>query len=463
MGAPNKPDCNILRLPCVQPEPDPKLEETQKKIRDFFIPDPVENFGANTMDAIGQAFQEAVGWFFKETSSWWVRIDSPDLAQEQAVGHLQDLFQPAQITVAVLAMLLAAGKMALTRKADPLIGVGSGLALVAVVAAIGVTLPNLLLRWVDEWTEWVLNVSTGEAFAERMTQVVTAGAGVPGVLAFVLGLIALIVGGIQAVLLLFRQSSLIILAGVLPLAAAGTLAPATREWFKKITGWMLAMIFYPAAAAAVYATAFTLIGTSESLQTTLMGLSMLVLALVAFPVLLKFFTWTTGASPSSSGGGLLGAVIGGATAIGAARGFGPIGAAVGAAGSGVAKAAEHAGHLAQQLDGSPQGASSSPSRERPGQQAAKPAPDGGTGAGRQGITVPGSSSSSDSAEEQRPQGAQPGVGTAQPPTAPAAPSGSAPPGSGQPPTNTRFPSAAPITWRRQADDDGPSGAGGSRV
>ncbi|GAA0965386.1 hypothetical protein [Actinocorallia libanotica] len=457
MRAPD--DCEFFRFPCIAPETTPEVEKLQEKARDFFIPDSVQDFGTNTMDAVGRAFQESVGWFFKETSSWWVQIDSPDLAQEQAVGHLQNLFQPVQLTVAVLAMLLAAGKMALTRKADPLIGVGSGLALVAVVAAIGVTLPNLLLRWVDEWTEWVLTASTGDAFAERMTGIVLASEAVPGVLAFVLGLVALVIGGIQAILLLFRQSSLIILAGVLPLAAAGALAPATRDWLKKVTGWMLSMIFYPAAAAAVYAAAFTLIGTGKGLRTTLMGLSMLVLALVAFPVLLKFFTWTTGADSSGGGGGLLSAIIGGATAIGASRGLGPVGAAVGSAASGVAKAAEHAGHLDQQLSATqPQGSNSPPSADRPGRQEQATA-EGATNARQQeGSAPPGSGNQN---AEQRPGNAQLGTNPGQP--APPPPSGSAPTGSGQRPANDRFPSAAPITWRKQAEDNGPSGAGGRRV
>ena len=38
---------------------------------------------------------------------------------------------------------------------------------------------------------------------------------------------------IQAVLMLFRQGALVILAGMLPLAAAGTLNPATRPWFRR--------------------------------------------------------------------------------------------------------------------------------------------------------------------------------------------------------------------------------------
>ena len=120
----------------------------------------------------------------------------------------------------------------------------------------------------------------------------------------VLGIIAILISAVQAILMLFRQASLVILAGVLPLAAAGTLTPATRPWFKKVTGWMLALIFYKPAAAAVYATAFTLIGTGKGVRTILMGFAMVALSLLALPVLMRFFTWTTGqvATPPRAAG-----------------------------------------------------------------------------------------------------------------------------------------------------------------
>ncbi|MEV5831937.1 hypothetical protein AB0L25_40935, partial [Spirillospora sp. NPDC052242] len=130
----------------------------------------------------------------------------------------------------------------------------------------------------------------------------------------------------------------------LPLAAAGMITTATRPWFGKVAGWMLALIFYKPAAAAVYATAFTFIGEGEELHTLLMGFTMMLISLIAFPVLLKFFSWTTGGTESSSGGGVLSAVMGGATALGALRAYG------GASGGGrTASAGEHADYLGQQL------------------------------------------------------------------------------------------------------------------
>ena len=120
--------------------------------------------------------------------------------------------------------------------------------------------------------------------------------------------------------MLFRQAALLILAGVLPLAAAGSIAPMTRAWIRKVTAWMLALICYKPAAAAVYAAAFTMIGSGGSPRTVLMGFVMLLLSVLMLPALMKFFTWTTGAIASSGGGGqFLGAATVGAIAVGAMR------------------------------------------------------------------------------------------------------------------------------------------------
>ena len=72
----------------------------------------------------------------------------------------------------------------------------------------------------------MLNASTGGQFAARLTSILTTGttSQAPAVVV-VLGMTALILSALQAMLMLFRQGALVILAGVLPLAATGTLNP----------------------------------------------------------------------------------------------------------------------------------------------------------------------------------------------------------------------------------------------
>ena len=117
----------------------------------------------------------------------------------------------------MLGVIIAGGRMALTRKANPLIDVGSGLVVIAATSAVGVLLPSLLLRAGDAWSSWVLQASTGGQFAARLTSVLTLSGASPAVVV-VLGIVAIIISAVQAVLMLFRQGALVVLAGS---AAAG--------------------------------------------------------------------------------------------------------------------------------------------------------------------------------------------------------------------------------------------------
>jgi hypothetical protein len=332
----------------------------------------------DALSGIAGAIQSGVAWITANSVSWWVKVPSPDLAGEPAVTQLQQWMLPVAAIVAVFGVIVAGGKMALTRKANPLIDTGSGLVTIAVTSAVGVLLPTLLLQAGDAWSNWVLNASTGGQFGARLTGLLAmTGINAPAVVV-ILGIVAMIISALQAILMLFRQGALVVLAGTLPLAAAGTLTPATRPWFKKTTGWMLALIFYKPAAAAVYAAAFTMIGTGKDLRTILTGFAMVLMSLLALPVLMKFFTWTTGqVTDASYGGGFMQAALSGAVAVGALRGN--------SGGLGGSSAADQARQQSQRLgpaDGGPSGAQAPAAGVRPAATAGTSTPPGaGTPAG----------------------------------------------------------------------------------
>ena len=324
---------------------------------------------SDALSGIASAIQSGVAWITANSVSWWVKLPSPDLATEPAVGRLQQWMLPIAAIVAVFGVIVAGGKMALTRKPNPLIDTGSGLVTVAVTSAVGVLLPTLLLKAGDAWSNWVLQASAGGQFGARLTDLLSmTGLAAPAVVV-VLGIVAIIISALQALLMLFRQGALVVLAGTLPLAAAGTLTPATRPWFKKVTGWMLALIFYKPAAAAVYAVAFMMIGTGKNLTTVLTGFAMVAMSLLALPVLMKFFTWTTGQVTDASGaGGFMQAALSGAVAVGALRGY--------SGGLGGSSAADQARQQSQRLgpaDGGPSGAQAAAAGTGPSQPGARTA------------------------------------------------------------------------------------------
>ncbi|MFD0851657.1 hypothetical protein ACFQ07_05475, partial [Actinomadura adrarensis] len=81
------------------------------------LPDLAGEFGGNMLEEAAKAFQAAVGWFVSNTASWWVKAPSPELVKDPIVGQMQQLVQPLTVAVAVMALLVVGGKMALARKA----------------------------------------------------------------------------------------------------------------------------------------------------------------------------------------------------------------------------------------------------------------------------------------------------------------------------------------------------------
>src|ERR1017187_4584414 len=316
--------------------------------------------GGVTSAAVGGlagAIQDGIAQIATGMVAWWTKLPSPDLATDPVPHVIQAWLFPFTAAVALISIITAAARMILTRKATPLVGVGSGLLTIAVASAAGPLLPALLLKAGDAFSGYVLNASTGGQFSSRFVTLLSFGgaanaAGTAAIL-IVVGVLALAMAAVQAIVRLSRLGAVIILAGVLPLAAAGTMTSLTRPWFKKVTGWMLALIFYKPAAAAVYATAFTLIGTGKDMRSVLMGFVMVFLSLLALPVLMRFFTWSTGqVADSAAGGGFLQTALSGAVAIGALRGF--------SGGSGGSGAADQARLMSARLgpqDPGPSGAS----------------------------------------------------------------------------------------------------------
>ena len=301
----------------------------------------------DVLSALASAISSGVRWAVVNTATWWVTIPSPDLAAEPAISAIRAWLLPVTAAVAVAGMIAAGVRMALARRANPLLDVTGGLLTLAAVTTVGTVVPALLLKAGDAWSAWVLQASTGGQFGQRLASLLALGSSTAPAVVLIFGVIAIILALVQAVLMLFRQAALVILAGVLPLAAAGSVVPLTRPWIRKITSWMLALICYKPAAAAVYAAAFTMAGSGRNPRTVLMGFVMLLLSVIALPTLMKFFTWTTGSVAGSGGGGqLLGAAAAGAIAVGAMR------SSRGGAGG---PAQEQAAYLSTRLDSPPGG------------------------------------------------------------------------------------------------------------
>src|SRR5215471_16905385 len=100
-----------------------------------------DSAASSALNGIASAIQSGISWIVTNSIDWWVQVPSPNLAAQPAVGRLQQWMLPLAVAVAVLGLIIAGGKTALTRKANPLIDAGSGLVIIAATSAVGVLLP----------------------------------------------------------------------------------------------------------------------------------------------------------------------------------------------------------------------------------------------------------------------------------------------------------------------------------
>ncbi|MEJ5869374.1 hypothetical protein WDV85_16710 [Pseudokineococcus sp. 5B2Z-1] len=271
---------------------------------------------------MADAVTEAVGQTVAALGTLWVNIGTPVLstnpgtgAPSDAVGFLQTNLYTLTLSLAVLAILVGAARTAWERRGEPLIGLMTALVTFVVVSGAGLAVIALLVTASDALAQALIDRSVTGSFGDNMTALLLGatgatlvGPGLTSLVVIVLGGAALLMSIVQIVLMVARGGMLVILAGIFPTAAAFTNTAMGRQWFNKCLAWLIAFILYKPAAAIVYAAAFRLTGSDvfsddgTGLIDLITGLTLMLLALVALPALMRFVTPMVGAMASGGGG-----------------------------------------------------------------------------------------------------------------------------------------------------------------
>lgn len=340
------------------------------------ITDAAEGAASKVFDFFADMLADSIEWTVKNTMTLWARQGSADvLGEHETIGMIRGSLFPIVVAMLVGGIFVQSIRLAIERRGNPLVQVGRGLTAYAVATATGTTLVALAVTAGDEMSVWVIDQALDDGdFADRTTALLTLSGGPFGPtvgIKIALGLLALASALVQGVLMIFRDGAVLILLGVLQLAAAGQMTKATAGWLPRISGWLLAMVCYKPAAALVYAAAFTLAGKGEDIRTAIAGYAMIVLSIVALPVLMRMFTWATGEVTSSGGTGQLMMSAGFALqGLSSMRGGQPAGGW---------SANQHADHLQPQQG--PTGAAPGNSSPGSGDGGGGPGPGGGTPGG----------------------------------------------------------------------------------
>jgi type IV secretion system protein TrbL len=262
----------------------------------------------NVLSSVAETFVEGFTALMKATLTLWTRTGEEELggsAAAIAAMRAETLWLVGAIALGSL--LVAAARLALTRKSAPAADAARGLATLVLVTGAAVPATTALWRAGDAYSQWVLGRAGGEQLGERM--LVLIGALTNGDLAIGAAAVIVLCGiGIlstfgQIALMVVRVGVLTLLAGLLPLLAAGSGTQSGRATFQRAVSWVVAFALYKPLAATVYATAFWIVGTGTDLLAVLSGLALICLSIVALPALLRLVTPAVGAVASAGGGG----------------------------------------------------------------------------------------------------------------------------------------------------------------
>jgi hypothetical protein len=283
---------------------------------------------------IAQAFASAAEGLLKTLAASWMNVGTP-----QMDGTGTPAWVIAQDTkwvvtlVAVGCILVAAARLAIRRRGEPVGAMLLGLVRLVFVTASATFIVQQAGAFGDEWSSALMNSAhlgaSGWSGAISVTVLAGALGGGDAVLLIVSLLLVLSVL-IQLMLMVLRVGLLVVLTGTLPLAAAASMCDWGESWWRKHIGWLVAWLLYKPAAALLYVGAFALTGSS-SLTEVLAGWMLLILSVLILPSLLRLVVPLTAALGAASAGGLAMAATGAAAGAVAGRG-GPLGMAATLAG-----------------------------------------------------------------------------------------------------------------------------------
>ena len=309
--------------------------------------------------AVLGSLTKAIEWL----STVWMNTPTPTLVDASGnptgtAAWMQGELLPLTAALAVGSVVIGGAKIAIAEAGHAEAREFTGwLSVYVLASAGGVAFAAMLVATCDGFANYVIGQATaGSNFGDHLaqglglvTQAVGSGtlqpqggfllglAGTAGsaMLAIVIGAIALIASFVEFVLMAFRGGVLVILCGLIPLAAAFSNVPTGERWLRRIAGWIVALALYKLAAAFCYAAAFRLSAGTDVIA-VMDGLALLVVSVLALPVLLRLtlpaaehFTLHRGAAASA--GAAVGALPTGAISLAATAGRGGAVMAAGAA------------------------------------------------------------------------------------------------------------------------------------
>jgi hypothetical protein len=282
------------------------------------LPDPtgiiggvVSSVAGSAWEAVCKSFGDALVALLSGFASAFTAFPAINPA-DAGIRSVYSLSLGIAAVVAALMLLVQIARTVVTHDGTALAYgiVGLGKAVLAFLLTLTVT--GAALAAADELTRFIVTQTFGTAdgLKTRLGAVFAvdalANGGNPSLLLFVavIGILLVLVLWFE---LLLGNAAVAVLIGTSPIAAAGQTSTLTAGWWPKLVSGTTQLIILKPVIALVFAVGFDLAGNATDLAGILSGLLVLLLAVLAWPAVARFFTF---ASVHMGGGTGLAAVLG---------------------------------------------------------------------------------------------------------------------------------------------------------
>lgn len=288
----------------------------------------------SAMANVAEDIAESFGKIMASLGTFWIYIPTPNLAggagsSSDVVGFVQNSLVYYVAIAAIISIMITSIRIILTQRGEGFRKIASGIVTLVLVTGLAIPLLSVVIIASDEFSVWIVNLATdGSDFGATLgiaTSLTALTAPAGPIIVIILGIVAICISLLQVVLMLFRMAMLVLLAGMLPLAASFASTDAGKDWLKKYSGWLIAFVLYKPVAAIIYSVAFALVANGvfsyengeldvvgQDILTVLAGLILMAVAVVALGALMKFVTPMVGAIGGGGAGGALAAGVGAA-------------------------------------------------------------------------------------------------------------------------------------------------------
>lgn len=334
--------------------------------------------GESAFDKFVESMVESAEWTVEQIMTLWMRAPDPKVTGSDSPAAWVDAHVSYLVVVTMVATLIYSGiRIAVYARSSEAVNLAETLIRTVLTVALAGTLIAAGLELSDQWSDWILAQADLDLSVE-----ILAGAKMAQGFVLIAALVVILTQMIQLFFMIARNAIVMILAGTVSLAAAGSGTQMGRQAFQKQVSWLVALILYKPAAALIYSLSFVMVSAND-LWEQLSGILLMILSVFALPALQRLVAPAVSAIGGANAGSLAGATVGagialgamaatgGAAALGGAGGF--LGAGGGSGAGGAAGGALAAGGAAG--GSGPSGAAGTGAS---GSSPSKTAPSGGT-------------------------------------------------------------------------------------